>query len=127
MPKTRRLPQRQCVACGQMRAKRELVRVVRTPAGEVRVDPTGKVSGRGAYVCPESGCVDRALREERLARMLERAIPEDVAEGLRGALTRPAPARAPVVRRIMLPRPERPSDGARPRRDQRREHTGGIS
>jgi uncharacterized protein len=127
MPKTRRPPQRQCVACGQMRAKRELVRVVRTPDGTVCVDPTGKLSGRGAYVCPDAACVDRAVREERLARMLERAIPEDVAQGLRGALNRPAPARAPVVRRIMLPRPARPSDGARPRGGQRREHTGGIS
>lgn len=127
MPKERRLPQRQCVACGQMRAKRELVRVVRTPEGAVRVDPTGKLSGRGAYVCPEAACVDRALREERLARMLERAIPEDVAEGLRGALVRSAPPRGPVVRRITLPRPEHPSDGARTHRRSRGESTGGMS
>jgi predicted RNA-binding protein YlxR (DUF448 family) len=99
-----------------MRAKRELVRVVRMPDGVVRVDPSGKLSGRGAYVCPEVACVDRALREERLARMLERAIPDDVADGLRGALARPAPPRAPVVRRITLPRLEQPSDGARSRR-----------
>ena len=115
MPKVRRLPQRQCVACGQMRAKRELVRVVRTPDGAVRVDPTGKLSGRGAYVCPEAGCIDRALREERLARMLDRAVPQEVVDGLRGALVRPAPPRAPVVRRILLPRPA-PSPDARPRR-----------
>jgi len=89
-----------------MRAKRDLVRIVRTPGGEIRVDPTGKVSGRGAYVCPEGPCVDRALREDRLARTLERAIPEDVAEGLRGARARPAAPRAPVVRRVMLPRGE---------------------
>ncbi len=125
MPKTRRLPQRQCVACGQMRAKRDLVRIVRTPGGEIRVDPTGKLSGRGAYVCPEAACVDRALREERLARTLERAIPEDVAEGLRGALTRPAPPRAPVVRRVMLPRPASPSGGS-PRGGPRGEYTGGM-
>lgn len=102
MPKVRRLPQRQCVACGQLRAKRELVRVVRTAEGDVRVDPTGKLSGRGAYVCPEASCVDRALREGRLARMLEREIPAEVAQGLRGALARPAPPRAPTVRRIPL-------------------------
>jgi uncharacterized protein len=119
MPKTRRIPQRQCVACGQMRAKRELVRVVRTPQGMVRVDPTGKLSGRGAYVCPDTACVDRALHEDRLARLLDRTISEEVVEGLRGALSRPAPARAPVVRRIMLPRPE--SRGGVPRK-----HTGGM-
>ena len=102
MPKVRKVPQRQCVACGQMRGKRDLVRVVRTPAGEVRVDATGKLSGRGAYVCPEAACVDRALREGRLAGALERAISEDVARHLREALVRPAPPREPVVRRITL-------------------------
>jgi len=102
MPKVRKIPQRQCVACGQMRGKRDLVRVVRTPAGEVRVDPTGKLSGRGAYVCPEAACVDRALREGRLEGALERAISEDVARSLQEALTRPAPTRGPVVRRITL-------------------------
>ncbi len=120
MPKTRRIPQRQCVACGQMRAKRELVRVVRTPDGVIRVDPTGKLSGRGAYVCQDTACVDRALREDRLARLLDRTISEDVVEGLRRALTRPVPARAPVVRRIMLPRSEQSMGGAR------RKHTGGM-
>jgi uncharacterized protein len=102
MPKVRKIPQRQCVACGQMRGKRDLVRVVRTPAGDVRVDPTGKLSGRGAYVCPEAACVDRALREGRLEGALERAISEDVARSLTEALTRPAPARGPIVRRITL-------------------------
>jgi uncharacterized protein len=116
MPKVRRLPQRQCVACGQMRVKRELIRIVRTPDGAVRVDLTGKLSGRGAYVCPQASCIDRALHEERLARTLERTIPEDVAEGLRGAEARPAPPRAPVVRRILLPRPEPPSGKPQPRR-----------
>jgi predicted RNA-binding protein YlxR (DUF448 family) len=104
MPKVRRLPLRQCVACRQMRVKRDLVRVVRTPSGDIRVDPTGKLSGRGAYVCPEPLCVDRALREGRLGHLLECAIPEDVAESLRGTSVRPGPPRAPVVRRIMLPR-----------------------
>ncbi len=104
MPKTRRIPQRQCVACGAMRAKRELVRVVRTPEGAVRVDRTGKLSGRGAYVCPEAACVDRALREDRLARVLKQAIPDDVTGLLREAPDRPAAPRVPVVRRVMLPR-----------------------
>jgi uncharacterized protein len=94
-----------------MRAKRELVRVVRTPDGTVRVDATGKLSGRGAYVCPEAACVERALREDRLARVLNLAIPDDVTGLLRNAPARPAPPRAPVVRRVMLPRPE---DSGRP-------------
>ena len=102
MPKTRKVPQRQCVACGQVRPKRDLVRVVRTPAGEVRVDVTGKVSGRGAYVCPDAACVDRALRGGRLAGALAQPLAEDLAERLRQASLRPAPPRPPVVRRISL-------------------------
>jgi uncharacterized protein len=106
MPKTRRVPQRQCVACGTLRAKRELVRIVRTPDGTVHVDRTGKLSGRGAYVCPDPACVDRALREERLARALKQPIPDDIGGLLREAPARPVAPRAPVVRRVMLPRPE---------------------
>ena len=102
MPKVRKVPQRQCVACGETRSKRELVRVVRTPAGEVRVDPTGKLSGRGAYVCPDPGCVDRALRDGRLAGILERPLPDTLAESLRDALSRDLAPRAPVVRRVSL-------------------------
>jgi predicted RNA-binding protein YlxR (DUF448 family) len=103
MPKIRRMPARQCVACGQVRGKRDLVRVVRTPDGAVRVDPTGKLSGRGAYICADPGCVARALREDRLARVLGRPVPADVAEALQRGQGRPAPPRAPVVRRILLP------------------------
>lgn len=66
-----------------MRPKRELIRVVRTPAGELRVDPGGKVSGRGAYVCPSAACVEVALRERRLERALEVPVPEAVVSGLR--------------------------------------------
>jgi uncharacterized protein len=102
VPKVRRIPQRQCVACGQVRAKRDLVRVVRTPGGEVQIDRTGKVSGRGAYVCPDPACVDRAVRTGRLAGALERAVAEELAERLREAIVRPAPSRAPVVRRVSL-------------------------
>jgi len=102
MPKVRKIPQRQCVACGETRSKRELVRVVRTPSGEVRVDTTGKLSGRGAYVCPAPGCVDRALRDGRLAGILERPLPDTLADSLRAAVSRDAIPRAPVVRRISL-------------------------
>ena len=104
MPKVRKIPQRQCVACGRVRPKRDLVRIVRTPAGDVRVDATGKVSGRGAYVCPDGACVERAVRDGRLAGALERPLGEDMAQRLREAIVRPAPAKhaAPVVRRVPL-------------------------
>lgn len=86
MAKGRKIPQRSCVACGRVRAKRELVRIVRTPAGEVTVDLTGKIAGRGAYVCPEAGCAARGLREGRLQRVLEVAVPEAIADDLARAV-----------------------------------------
>lgn len=85
----RHVPQRTCVGCRTVRPKRELVRVVRTPAGDVTVDPTGKLSGRGAYVCPDLRCLDLALQGKRLERALQQPIPPDVqrrmAEMLAGA------------------------------------------
>jgi predicted RNA-binding protein YlxR (DUF448 family) len=71
-----------------MRPKRELVRVVRTPSGEVRVDPGGKISGRGAYVCPAADCVDPAVRERRLQHALEVPISDAVAAELRALAAR---------------------------------------
>ncbi len=90
MPRVRHVPLRQCVACRQMRPKRDLVRVVRTPAGEVRVDTTGKVSGRGAYVCPNAECADQAVEHGRLQHALEVTIPAAIADELRSAMTRSA-------------------------------------
>ncbi len=90
MPRVRHVPERQCVACRQMRPKRELIRVVRTPGGEVRVDATGKVSGRGAYVCPAGDCAEVAVRERRLQHVLEVTIPEAVARELQALAARAA-------------------------------------
>ena len=86
MPKVRRVPERTCVACGRVRPKRELVRVVRTPTGEIKVDLTGKVSGRGAYVCPEPPCAERGVKEGRLQHALETPVPEMLVEDLRKAV-----------------------------------------
>lgn len=81
---TRSLPQRTCVVCRRVRAKKELVRVVRSPAGELTVDLRGKASGRGAYVCPDGTCLERGVAE--LAKALEVEIPPDVAARLSGQL-----------------------------------------
>ena len=86
MPKVRRVPERTCVACGRVRPKRELVRVVRTPTGEIKVDLTGKVSGRGAYVCPEPPCAERGVKEGRLQHALETPVPEMLVEDLHKAV-----------------------------------------
>lgn len=78
MSKVRKVPERMCVGCRAKRPKRELVRVVRTPEGEVLVDPTGKRAGRGAYVCPEEGCLQKAVKSRGLERALAVPIKEDL-------------------------------------------------
>jgi predicted RNA-binding protein YlxR (DUF448 family) len=72
--KARHIPQRTCVGCRETSAKRQFVRVVRTPAGNVEVDATGKKSGRGAYLCPRPECWEEALRKDRLARALRTTL-----------------------------------------------------
>jgi len=64
------IPQRTCIGCRETRPKRELVRIVRNTTGAVEVDPTGKKSGRGAYLCRAKGCWEAALKKERLDRAL---------------------------------------------------------
>ena len=76
-------PERTCVACRTTRAKRELVRVVRSPAGELSVDARGKAPGRGAYLDPVEGCLERGLTEGALARALETPIDAITADRLR--------------------------------------------
>lgn len=66
----RRVPLRTCIGCRTVRPKRELVRVVRTPEGAVELDTTGKRSGRGAYICPDEGCLDEATRARRWEKAL---------------------------------------------------------
>jgi len=74
------------VACRTSGGKRGLLRVVRLPdAGGVALDPTGKRSGRGAYVCPTAACIAVALKQKRLERSLKTPIPEEIAEALRQA------------------------------------------
>jgi hypothetical protein len=72
---TKHIPLRSCIACHAQRAKQELIRVVRTPEGTIVIDgPKGKTSGRGAYLCPATACMELALKKKALARVLEIAI-----------------------------------------------------
>ena len=79
----KRVPQRTCIACRSTEAKRGLVRVVRTPAGRVELDPTGKANGRGAYVHESRACWDEALKKDRLGRALKVALAATDVEQLR--------------------------------------------
>ena len=74
----KKIPQRQCMGCRERKAKRELIRVVRTPEGTVRLDFGGKMNGRGAYLCPNPECLKKAIRAKALERSLEVSIPEEV-------------------------------------------------
>ncbi|MBR2822952.1 MAG: YlxR family protein [Clostridia bacterium] len=84
--KTKKIPMRMCVGCREMKEKKSLIRVVRSPEGAVSLDPGGKKPGRGAYVCREGDCLARALKQRQLERQLQAAIGEDVMEALNGEL-----------------------------------------
>ncbi|MBC8585501.1 RNase P modulator RnpM [Youxingia wuxianensis] len=78
----KKVPIRMCSGCSEHKPKRELVRVVRTPEGEILLDLTGKKSGRGAYLCPNSECLKKARKARRLERALDCAIPAEVYDRL---------------------------------------------
>ena len=84
--KLKKTPMRMCVGCREMKEKRELIRVVRSPEGEVSLDPGGKKSGRGAYVCRNADCLKRAIRQKQLERQLDVTLPPETAEALIAAL-----------------------------------------
>ena len=84
--KPKKIPMRMCVGCREMKEKRELIRVVRSPEGEVSLDPTGKKSGRGAYVCRNAECLKRAIRQKQLERQLDVTLPPETAEALTAAM-----------------------------------------
>lgn len=91
--KPKKIPMRMCVGCREMKPKRELIRVVRSPQGEVSIDPVGKKPGRGAYVCRSQACLMRAIRQKQLERQLEVQLTEEVAQYLSDTLnTLPSPA-----------------------------------
>ena len=75
MPKPKKIPQRQCVGCREMKDKKSLLRVVRAPDGTVSLDFVGKKPGRGAYVCHDVACLKKARKSRALERAFEVAIP----------------------------------------------------
>lgn len=94
MPKTKKIPLRMCAGCGEMKPKKELVRVVRAPEGteengqplprEISLDLTGKKPGRGAYLCKSLVCLKAARKARRLERVFSAQIPEEVYDRLEG-------------------------------------------
>lgn len=84
--KPRRTPLRKCTGCGEMKPKKELVRVVKSPDGGISLDPTGKMPGRGAYVCPNRACLAAARKARRLERAFSCPIPAEIYDRMEGEL-----------------------------------------
>ena len=84
--KVKKIPMRQCMGCNEHKPKRELIRLVRTPEGEVVADMTGKKNGRGAYLCPSESCLRRVQKSKRAEKVLECAVPDEVYEAVASAL-----------------------------------------
>lgn len=79
----KKIPMRQCLGCREMKPKRELIRAVKSPDGEVNLDFNGKMPGRGAYLCPNGECLKKAMKSKALERAFSVQIPEEIYEELR--------------------------------------------
>lgn len=80
--KQRKIPLRKCTGCQEMKNKKELIRIVRNDAGEFSLDKTGKKAGRGAYICPNSDCLEKAQKSKGLERSFKAPVPREVYEQL---------------------------------------------
>lgn len=80
--KQKKIPMRQCLGCREMKPKQTLVRVVRSPEGEILLDTRGKASGRGAYVCHDRECLKKARKSKALERSLDTQIPDEIYDRL---------------------------------------------
>ncbi|MBQ9939002.1 MAG: YlxR family protein [Oscillospiraceae bacterium] len=82
----KKIPMRMCSGCMQMKPKKELVRIVRSPEGEISLDLTGKKSGRGAYICRDKECFKKAVKSKKIERSLECEIPSEIYEKIEGEI-----------------------------------------
>lgn len=78
----KKIPMRKCVGCGEMKSKREMIRVIRTPEETILLDAVGKKNGRGAYLCLDSACLEKARRSKGMERSLKTTIPEEIYDQL---------------------------------------------
>lgn len=84
----KKIPMRQCLGCREMKPKKELIRVVRSPEGDISLDFKGKAPGRGAYICPNAQCLRKAVRARALEKAFSAQIPEEVYEKLNEEMER---------------------------------------
>lgn len=81
--KEKKLPTRMCTGCGEMKPKSELVRIVRSPEGEISLDLTGRKNGRGSYICKSISCFDQALKKKAFERAFGVRLSDELAESIR--------------------------------------------
>lgn len=86
MMKTKKIPMRMCLGCGEMKPKRELIRVVKSKEGDISLDLTGKKSGRGAYICKSVECFGKARKARKFERSFSCMISEDIYNSMEGEL-----------------------------------------
>ena len=86
MMKTKKIPMRMCLGCGEMKPKRELIRVVKSKEGDISLDLTGKKSGRGAYICKSVECFEKARKARKFERSFSCMISEDIYDSMEGEL-----------------------------------------
>ncbi len=82
MSAVKKIPMRQCIGCGEMKSKKEMIRVLKTTEGDIVLDATGRKNGRGAYLCKNPDCLEKAMKSKGLERSLKTAVPEEVYENL---------------------------------------------
>lgn len=87
---TKKVPMRQCVGCAEMKSKKDLIRVIKTPEEEIVLDTTGRKNGRGAYICASMECLKNAQKRKGLERSLKVAIPTEVYESLEQEMSKVA-------------------------------------
>ena len=87
MSTVRKVPLRKCIGCNEMKNKKEMIRILKTPEGEFVVDATGRKNGRGAYICPLE-CLGKAMKNKGLSRSLKAEIPSEVYEQLKEAFAK---------------------------------------
>ncbi len=87
MSGVKKIPARQCIGCGEMKQKKEMIRVIKTPEENIIIDATGKKNGRGAYICKSSECLLKAVKSKGLERSLKVSIPREVYEELERELS----------------------------------------
>lgn len=82
----KKIPQRTCMGCNEKKNKTDLIRIVKNSNGEINIDRTGKMQGRGAYICDDIACLEKAIKSKRIERVFETAIENEIYENLRGVI-----------------------------------------